>query len=420
MTSEFRRGLALKLFNEQAKISAWMQERSKIAPTPFYSSVDLRDSGDKIAPVDCNLFPAGFNNICSDDLAAAPPLLRAKVNEVAESAGLNAVRKIALIPESHTSNTFYIENLAYLSDLLSDSGFEVRISWYEEGEGAIELESASGRKLRAERFSVSGGRMRVGTDGFDPDIVLLNNDFSSGYPHRLDGVKQPIAPSPTLGWHTRKKSTHFVHYNRLATEFCKHLGLDPFLFTVDTELVSGVNFNEDQGLDQVRTQVSAMMERLRAQYKERGITREPFVFIKNNAGTYGMGIMTVHSLDEIDKMNRRTKNKMSVGKNRSQITEVVIQEGIPTTLKAERRPAEPVIYLAGCELLGGFLRSNSEKGSEDNLNSTGMMLRKLCVSDLARILAQDDPGSEERHLELIYGTVARLSALAAGLEAKPN
>jgi len=29
---------------------------------PFYSSVDLRNSGFKLALVDTNLFPAGFNN----------------------------------------------------------------------------------------------------------------------------------------------------------------------------------------------------------------------------------------------------------------------------------------------------------------------------------------------------------------------
>src|SRR5215212_8886673 len=33
---------------------------------PFYASVDLRNSGFKLAPVDTNLFPGGFNNLNPD------------------------------------------------------------------------------------------------------------------------------------------------------------------------------------------------------------------------------------------------------------------------------------------------------------------------------------------------------------------
>ena len=38
---------------------------------PFYSSVDIRESKSKFAPIDNNLYPAGFNNLCLLDLDKA-------------------------------------------------------------------------------------------------------------------------------------------------------------------------------------------------------------------------------------------------------------------------------------------------------------------------------------------------------------
>lgn len=120
-------------------------------------------------------------------------------------------------------------------------------------------------------------------------------------------------------------------------------------------------------------------------------------------------------------MNRRTKNKMSVGKNRRHIDSVVVQEGIPTATIVDRLAAEPVIYLIGSQLIGGFLRTNSERTDEENLNSPGMVFRKLCMSDLRR-LDEGDPDDDAQPLkdtpilELVYGSIAQISALAAGRE----
>src|SRR4029077_19004762 len=125
-----------------------------------------------------------------------------------------------------------------------------------------------------------------------------------------------------------------------------------------------------------------VLGRTQLAYESHQVDRKPFVFIKNNAGTYGMGIMVAHSADDVKQMNRRMKNKMSVGKNRLPIQSVVVQEGIPTATLIDRLAAEPVIYLVGCELIGGFLRTNTEKGVEENLNSQGMVFKKLCMSDL--------------------------------------
>ena len=100
-----------------------------------------------------------------------------------------------------------------------------------------------------------------------------------------------------------------------------------------------------------------------------------------------------------------------------------------------RLAAEPVIYLLGCELIGGFLRTNTEKGDEENLNSQGMIFKKLCMSDLRSPARPEGPDgdlgppeeaaekADQPVLELVYGSIARISALATGKEiaaSRPN
>ncbi len=410
--------LGERIFEKRTELQDWFASKSKASPSPFYCSIDIRDAGFKIAPVDCNLYPAGFNNICAKDMAVAPTIIRNWVNRFADRQGLPSFGKCILIPEKNTRNLFYNENLLTLQRLLLESKIDTQIGWPEESEGA-ELESISGVKFHAHPLENKNGKLSIGN--FVPDFILLNNDFSSGYPTFLDEVTQPILPSKKLGWHTRKKSTHFDHYNRLAKAFAQIISVDPWMLTVDSEAVSPVNFNEDQGMDLVASRVDQMIAKLREQYTQRQVEETPTLFIKSNQGTYGMGIMQATSGEELLQLNRREKNKMSVGKNKSSIDSVIVQEGIPTSLTSEGKVAEPVIYLVGCELLGGFLRTHEDRGKLDNLNSKGMLLKRLCTSDLQQLMLADAPSSSEtpyrKHLfELVYGSIARLSALAAGME----
>src|SRR5262249_28886462 len=122
--------------NRQA-IWDWHCEQTRKAPPPFYCSIDIRDAGHKIAPVDSNLYPAGFNNICPEDQRNAPPIVRAHIEASAKHLGIPSPKKVLVLPEAHTSNLFYIENLYYLTQLISNAGFETRIGWYPElSEGA--------------------------------------------------------------------------------------------------------------------------------------------------------------------------------------------------------------------------------------------------------------------------------------------
>src|ERR1035437_4255375 len=55
--------LARRMLDAMPSIEHWLRAQWPKRATPFYSSVDLRNSGFQLAPVDTNLFPAGFNNL---------------------------------------------------------------------------------------------------------------------------------------------------------------------------------------------------------------------------------------------------------------------------------------------------------------------------------------------------------------------
>ena len=54
------------IIEHHQQIEGWFRNQWLKYPAPFYSSIDIRNSGFKISPVDTNLFPAGFNNLNKD------------------------------------------------------------------------------------------------------------------------------------------------------------------------------------------------------------------------------------------------------------------------------------------------------------------------------------------------------------------
>ncbi len=402
----------LKKILNQIDLKNWLEKQSPRHFESFYSSIDIRDAGFKLAPVDANLYPAGFNNICPDDLEGSAEILKSLlVRHLGQMPN-----KVAILPEAHTKNAHYIENIIELKQMFVRIGIEIEVGWWsKEHNESFVLTSSSGREVRVYPFVKKDRKLQFTLENgkiFEPDFILLNNDFSSGYPHELDDVVQRIEPSPKLGWHTRKKSDFFKFYNQLAAELASQLNLDPWCIQVQTRLVENVDFDIGVGLDRIAAAVDEVINEIQKQYSSRGIDEKPFVFVKSNSGTYGMGIMKVESGQEILSMNRREKNKMAVVKNQLEVHDVIVQEGIPTRFQIDGVYAEPAIYLLGHDLMGGFLRKNPMRGKGDNLNAKGMVFQKLCISDLRSNVERD------LELEMVYGTIAQLSAAAMGMELK--
>jgi len=92
------------LLARQTGIESWFRRQWQITAAPFYASVDLRNAGFKLAPVDTNLFPAGFNNI---NPAFIPLCIQAAQNAIERVCP--TANQLLLIPESHTRNMYYLE-----------------------------------------------------------------------------------------------------------------------------------------------------------------------------------------------------------------------------------------------------------------------------------------------------------------------
>jgi len=110
------------LLTEQNRIETWLRAEWRKTPAPLYTSVDLRNAGFKLAPVDTNLFPAGFNNLNPAFLPLCVQAMQTKIEQLCETAS-----NILLIPEDHTRNLFYLESLATLRDIIVKGGYQVRI-----------------------------------------------------------------------------------------------------------------------------------------------------------------------------------------------------------------------------------------------------------------------------------------------------
>src|SRR5262245_46637966 len=114
--------LERRLIASQPQIEHWLRGQWQDHGAPFYCSVDLRNSGFKLAPVDTNLFPGGFNNLNSQ---FHPLCVQAAMSAI-EKACPDA-RGMVLVPENHTRNQFYLQNLVVLQTILRNAGVNVRI-----------------------------------------------------------------------------------------------------------------------------------------------------------------------------------------------------------------------------------------------------------------------------------------------------
>ncbi|MDD0854193.1 glutamate--cysteine ligase [Halobacteriovorax sp. GB3] len=380
-------------------INEYLDQEMNGLPRPIYSSVDIRESKTKFAPVDHNIYPAGFNNLCMLDLDAATNAFGKTIKEKSPGA-----KTVAILPESHTKNTFYLDNIAILGKAIRDAGYELLFVSLDETlfeSETLELVSASGYDvvIHKGRFN-ENGELLAGDQIVD--FVVLNNDQSDPIEANWNEIKTPIHPSPKIGWFARQKIMHFEYYNKVVQEFASKFSINPDLLEARFKKVEEVDFSGKQGLEKIASAVDELLSPL---------PDGTNAFVKASQGTYGMGISVVSSGQEILEMNRKGRNKMDVGKNKIKFTTILVQEGVETTLKYEDMPAEVAIYLVDGHSVGGFMRANSQRDSKANLNSRGMVFKKFCISEIRE-------NQDHKCKEAVYSIVARLSTLASCYELK--
>ena len=391
-----------EIIKSHMKIEAWFRNQWVKYPAPFYSSIDIRNSGYKIAPVDTNLFPAGFNNLDK----GLEFLYIAAAQHAFERLSPN-LTKILVISENHTRNRHYQSSINALCNILSKSGYEVKVATLfnvDTGEGLNPLLSHDSNSLKY--------------DDFIPDAILLNNDLSAGIPDILNNINQPILPDKNLGWTKRSKTIHFEYYSDVVNNFSRMLEIDSWLLEPLFRNCGEIDFKSKQGEDCLVHHASRLFTLIKEKYEYYKIKEEPYIMIKADSGTYGMGIMQVRSVKELTNLNRKQRTKMSRTKGGNKLDKVILQEGIYSNenMKHDNHVAEPVIYAFGSNLVGGFYRLHDAKNNSENLNSPGMSFHPIPFKDACISPNNEESIYSDTNKFYIYGVIARLAILAAAKE----
>jgi glutamate--cysteine ligase len=397
-----------KINKNEKLIEDWFQDKFLENKPIFYNSVDLRHSGFKIAPIDTNCFPAGFNNFCELSKSKAQEIVNNFLNE-----NYPNISKILLIPENHTRNIRYLTNVLALQEIISGNGLrEVVIgSLIEEMDDRIEIDLENNKKIILDKLIIGNNKI-ITKSGFESDLIIVNNDFTNQPGNIFKNISQDIIPPLSIGWHNRMKSTHFDVYNQLITQFCELINIDPWLISTFSSKCSGVNFKEKKGIEDLAKKVDEVILNIKEKYSQYNIKSQPYVYVKAEKGTYGIGIMTVQSGQEIIDINKKQRNKMSMIKGNVEVHQVIIQEGVPTIDQVNDVICEPMIYLMDGKIVSSLFRINNDRGIQNSLNSPGMSFRDLNDvkdSELSLGLKRDE-------VVKIYSLISRLAALAASCE----
>lgn len=374
----------------------WMEH----TPT-FYASVDLRNAGFKLAPVDTNLFPGGFNLLTDQMLPQAVQAAMAAIEKICPEA-----RNLLVIPETGARCSFYLENLATLARIFTQAGLNVRFGTLDTAiTGPTELKTANGTGIVIEPLVRKRGRLTI--KGFDPCTILLNNDLAAGTPPPLMGLhEQYLLPPLHAGWSVRRKSQHFRAYEEVAKRFGKLLGMDPWLIT---PMSQSVDMHGRSGLEALQTAADAQLAKVRRKYKEYGINEKPFVVIKSDVGSYGRAVLTVRDAKDIEALAQRLPDNLG--------QEVLVQEGVPTHERVHEAVAEPVVYTMDRYVVGGYYRVHASRGIDENLNAPGASYVPLAFADSPHLPRPGEkPGASAPNRFYMYGVIGRLAMLAASYE----
>ncbi|NBV05962.1 MAG: glutamate--cysteine ligase [Proteobacteria bacterium] len=397
--------LLQKIIEKSAVIDAWFSRKFQENSPLIYNSVDLRHADFKIAPVDTNCFPAGFNNLSE----VSKNLAKKTVDDFLNKNFPN-VKKILITPENHTQNLRYLENVKNLQKILSDKREVLIGSLIEDLKEVAKIDLENGQFIELHPLTKKDNKIAV--VDFIPDLIVMNNDLTSGVAQILQNIAIPIVPSVELGWYQRTKSRHFTIYNQLAAEISALIDLDPWLISTINDVCHDINFKDQIGIEPLAKAVDDLIEKTAEKYRQYGIDEQPYCYVKADSGTYGIAVWSVMSGDEVLHINKKERNKMNMLKGSVQNTSVIIQEGVKTVDKINSEIAEPMIYLMNGEVVGNLFRVNNSRDEKISLNSTG-----ASFFDLTNLSEnQIQLGADKNNITKIYALIARLAALAAAVE----
>ena len=406
--------LEQRVLDSMPAIERWFRLEWMEHTPPLYSAVDIRNAGFKLAPVDTNLFPGGWNNLTREMLPLAVQAAQAAIEKICPEA-----RNLLVIPENHSKNTFYLSNIAQLVRIFHMAGLNVRVGSVDPAiKSPKKIELPNGETVCLE--PVVRTKRRLGLKNFDPCTILLNNDLRAGTLGILEDLhEQYLLPPLHAGWSVRHKSNHLHSYEELSKRLGKLLGIDPWLINPMYARAEGVSLNGGSaGHDVLASQVDAVLAKVRRKYKEYGINEKPFVVVKGDSGPGGIGVMTVRDVKDLAALPRRAAGKPAPGAAvLPDVADLIVQEGVLTNERVNDGVAEPVVYMMDRYVVGGFYRVHAGRNPDENLKSPGANFVPLAFSESAHLPQPGaKPGASAPNRFYMYGVVGRLAMAAASYE----
>ena len=404
--------LEARVLESMPAIERWFRLEWMEHTPPFYTSVDLRNAGYKLAPVDTELFPSGFNNLTPEMLPLSVQAAMAAVEKICPEA-----KNLLLVPgpQAHGGNPFYLTHLQRLMEVFTLAGLNVRLGSLARGLAKPQkLALPDGSELTVE--PLVRGKRRLGLPDFDPCTILLNDDLAAGVPGLLEDLhEQYLLPPLHASSALRRKSRYFHSYEEVAKRFAKLLGMDPWLIQPMFGQCGEVDLGTESGLDGVKTQVDALLAKVRRKHKEYGISDRIFVVVKSD-GPGGSDVLTVRDAKELDDPARRARLLASVG-GRAPLREVIVQEGVPTYERINDAVAEPVVYMIDRYVVGGFYRVHAARGADESLDAPGSAYVPLAFAESHQLPRRGaKPGASAPNRFYMYGVIGRLAMLGAAYE----
>ena len=404
--------LEQRILDATPVIERWFRLEWMEHTPPLYCAVDIRNAGFKLAPVDTNLYPDGWHNLSPDTLPLAVQAAQAAIEKICPEA-----RNLLIVPENGKHSSFYLASLQRLQEVFRMAGLNVRLGSIDPAlKRSTSLALPDGEKLTLEPAQRT--RFRLGLKHFDPCTILLNNDLAAGAPGILEDLpEQYLLPPLQAGWSVRRKSRHFQCYDEVSKRFGELLGVDPWLINPLFATCGEIDLHAPDGGECLRTHVDALLTKVRRKYKEYGIADKPFVVVKADQGTRGMGIMTVRDVKDLAALQQPARKADKGAAPDIPRGEVIIQEGVLTNERVHDAVAEPVVYMIDRYVVGGFYRIHAERGVDENLNAPGARFVPLPFAGNAHLPRPGGKGeARPPNRFYMYGVIARLAMVAASYE----
>ncbi|MDR2851463.1 MAG: glutamate--cysteine ligase [Burkholderiaceae bacterium] len=416
-------------------IERWFRLEWMEHTPPFYCAADLRNAGFKLAPVDIELYPEGWDHLSEDMLPLAVQAAQAAIEKICPEA-----RNLLLVPRNraHTDN-FYLRNLVQLMRIFQNAGLNVRL-------GSIDPALRTAKKIKlpdgqvVQLDPVIRSKRRLELKHFDPCTIVLNNDLASGIPGILEELnEQYLLPPLHASSVVRRKSNYLRCYDELTKRFGKLLGIDPWLIDRQNMHAKTGDLTQAGALDALAQSCDAVLAKIRRKYKEYRIREKPFVTIQADGSGKEGTVLTLHDAREIAALDRQTRARLSARpmssidgeddgpQDHEEIPSFVVQEGVPNGERIHDNVAEPVVYMMDRYVVGGLYRIHAQQQQPASDKRSGLSApagRKdgahfvpLAFSERPHLPQPGaKPGASVPNRFYMYGVLARLAMVAVSYE----